>query len=460
MKNIHYLLFLFLFSCKKDVITTTNQPQIGNVETNVFMGYKVNPNAKQLGRNYWDNITIPADLMLTIFQTSLKYSTGHTDIQTETVSFGDFNLDGYIDIFNAGGSHNGPYTGFTFLMWNPTSKIFEQKNLFNDKSFKVIGGNPNRIVPIYLNEDDYVDFILFDSGDEDIPNSPNEPIRYVLSDGIGGYDLKSIETNELETNYGHRKFGGDVGDIDGDGIPDLIIACNTLLYFYKGISTFPYFTTTNRIKYIHSSWTRIKDVNNRFDIISSEFTDHVFDVKIVDFNKDGKNDILTIGKEDITGLRQRIFINKGGMWGENIHKDLIIKLPEYISQKTFETKDLIITDLDNDGDNDIIGLGHDGKFLNWCIYIYKQNTISNYDVVYLASKSYIASRLIYQDFNNDGIKDISFLESHGNIKISNSVNVIYNKKVYIREENTFIEKSFYDFDRYAKELRDKYFTIN
>ena len=97
MKNIYYLLFLFLFSCKKDVITTVVVPPIDN---NVFTGYKVNPNAKQLGRNYWENIPIPADLMLSVFQTSLKSNNGHTEIETEAVSFGDFNLDGYIENSN------------------------------------------------------------------------------------------------------------------------------------------------------------------------------------------------------------------------------------------------------------------------------------------------------------------------------------------------------------------------
>jgi hypothetical protein len=472
MKFKYLFLLLFVTSCTKNVVKVNDNLIVKNkivtdtvkkIDTSIFNGYVVNQNAKQLGRDYWENITIPADLMLSIFQTSLKHSTGHTDIETETVSFGDFNLDGYIDIFNAGGSHNGPYTGFTFLMWNPTSKIFEQKNLFNDKSFVLIGGNPNKIIPIYLNQDNYVDFIIFDGGDEDLPNRnpPNEPIRYVLSDGKGGYDLKAIETNESETDYGHRKFGGDIGDIDGDGVPDLVIACNTLLYFYKGIPTFPYFITTNRIKYIHSSWTRIKDIDNKFDIISSEFTDHVFDIEIVDFNKDNKNDIVTIGKENNTGLRQRILLNKGGMWGDNFSKEHLIKLPERISQKTFETRDLIITDLDNDGDNDIVGLGHDGNFLNWCLYFYKQNTITNYDVINIESNiGNNATKLIYQDFNNDGFKDIGFQESNGNTKVSRYINNIYNKKVYIREVNTFIGKSIYDFDTYSKELRDKYFINN
>jgi hypothetical protein len=466
MKNIYYLLFLFLFSCKKDVITTVVVPPIENTvikkdTVNVFTGYKVNPNAKQLGRNYWENIPIPADLMLSVFQTSLKSNNGHTEIETEAVSFGDFNLDGYIDIFNTGGSHNGPYTGFTFLIWNPTFKIFEQKNLFNDKSFNVIGGNPNKIIPIYLNDDNYVDFIIFDNGDEDLPNHnpPNEPIRYVLSDGKGGYDLKSIETNESEPDYGHRKNGGDIGDIDGDGIPDMVISSNTLSYIYKGIVNYPYFSTTNRIKYIDSG-SLIANVNNKYDIIAPEFTNLVFNVKIMDFNKDGKNDIITIGKEDNNGLRQRILLNNGGSWGGNFSKENIVKLPEHIVGKNYEVQDNYIVDIDNDGDYDIITLGHDTKFDNWSLNIYKQNSINSYQVLNVDVNIHSASKLIYNDYNNDGIKDIGFRESMGDIKIPKASNSIYNKKVYIKEGNSFVKKSIYDFDNYAKEIRDKYFITN
>jgi hypothetical protein len=457
MKNIYYLLFLFLFSCKKDVITTVVVPPIDN---NVFTGYKVNPNAKQLGRSYWENITITSELMLSVFQTSLKSNTGHTEIETETVSFGDFNLDGYIDIFNTGGSHNGPYTGFAFLIWNPTSKIFEWKNLFNDTSFKTIGGNPNKIIPIYLNGDDYVDFIIFDNGDEDNLNSPNEPIRYVLSDGKGKYDLKSIETNESEPETWSRKYGGDIGDIDGDYIPDLIIACNTLLYIYKGIKDYPYFTINNRIKYIDSSWSWIADVNNQYDIVASEFTNLVFDVKILDFNKDGKNDIITIGKENTNGLRQRILLNTGGFWGGNFSKQNIVKLPEHIIDKNYEVQDNYIIDIDNDGDYDIITLGSDFNFTNWSLNLFKQNSINNYQVSNIDANIKGAVKLIYNDFNNDGLKDIGFQESMGDIKISKVSNSIYNKKVYIKEGNSFVKKSVYDFDNYAKEIRDKYFITN
>jgi hypothetical protein len=162
VKYLPYFFIFLIFSCKKDVDVVKQGDVIKTFSFDTsFTGYKVNSNAKVLGRDYWENIPIPADLILSVFQSPLLTN---TEIETEAVSFGDFNLDGYIDIFNTGGSHNGPYTGFAFLIWNSTSKIFEQKNLFNDKSFNVIGGNPNKIIPIYLNGDDYVDFIIFDNG--------------------------------------------------------------------------------------------------------------------------------------------------------------------------------------------------------------------------------------------------------------------------------------------------------
>ena len=61
MKYSYCLLFLFLFSCKKDVTTEVVITPIQSTSTkkdtvNVFMGYKIDPNAKRLGIDYWKNI--------------------------------------------------------------------------------------------------------------------------------------------------------------------------------------------------------------------------------------------------------------------------------------------------------------------------------------------------------------------------------------------------------------------
>ena len=72
---------------------------------------------------------------------------------------------------------------------------------------------------LYINHgDNFVDIVIYDNGDEGIPNSPDEPIRIVLSDGKGGYDLKEIQTSEKEIPV-WKKEHGDVGDVNEDGIP-------------------------------------------------------------------------------------------------------------------------------------------------------------------------------------------------------------------------------------------------
>ena len=155
-----------------------------------FMGYKVASNARQLGFEYWYHGTgVMPDLITAIFQ---KPYNGRSKYGTffNAVVCGDFNNDGWVDVFNAGASYNGVQAPFTFLIWNTTLKTFEEKNLFNDKSFSSFGGNKSTIKPYYFNDDNFIDLIIFDNGDEGIPNSPDEPVRIVLSDGKGGYDLK------------------------------------------------------------------------------------------------------------------------------------------------------------------------------------------------------------------------------------------------------------------------------
>ena len=128
----------------------------------------------------------------------------------------------------------------------------------------------------------------------------------------------------------------------------------------------------------------------------------------------------------------------------------MIKIPLHKIGNNFETKDYII-----DGDN-IITLGHNMNN-TWSLHVYNQK----YSVFEkIDSQIYSAVKLIYQDYNNDGTKDIGFQESMGDIKIPKVSNSIYNKKVYIKEGNSFVKKSIYDFDNYAKEIRNKYFITN
>jgi hypothetical protein len=64
------------------------------------------------------------------------------------------------------------------------------------------------------------------------------------------------------------------------------------------------------------------------------------------------------------------------------------------------------------------------------------------------------SKLIYNDFNGDGKKDIAFLDgAAGNIHLNDPLNIMIKKRsVFIRTGNQFIEQDFYQFDPYMKSL--------
>jgi hypothetical protein len=68
------------------------------------------------------------------------------------------------------------------------------------------------------------------------------------------------------------------------------------------------------------------------------------------------------------------------------------------------------------------------------------------------------TKMIYVDINKDGKKDIAYLDSNGDSKDGNLTgNRIYNKKVLLRNGNKFETKDFYQFDEYAKKIRDSYY---
>ncbi len=445
-----------------------------------FMGYKVDLLAlnlskqKDFGRSYWRSQTFVGDLVVQAFHRnqvnnsvisqSTRFNGGF-----QAITAGDFNYDGYIDFFDAGGMYNN--NGFTsaFLLWDPNKKKFIDTTLFNNK-LRNFGGNKNTCIPIYLNEDNFLDMVIFDNGDEGVVNSPNEPIRIVLSDGKGGYDLKAIETNENYTTswggmtnffYGNRKESGDVGDLNMDGIPDLLIVCNSQTYIYWGIKSFPFFTQTNHAQIFADVQNFGYLSNNGFGEQAPKCSNFAFYSYIYDLNKDGKNDIILGSAEDpnnsLFATKQRVLYNLGS---GRFNNSSVIELPMY--SKPVDgipiNVDYLCDDINSDGLNDIIAInytsGKKGYGIYWDLFIYFQNSdgtfkldtspiqfsINTNRTINGEYKRYIS----YTDINNDGKKDILLTES---------VNGFVSKKsVFIRTGDKFIETDFYQFDPYAKSL--------
>jgi hypothetical protein len=401
-----------------------------------FMGYKVASNAKQLGTDYWENTPVLSDLMIGVFQKNFEvFALPQGDAYcawTQAICNGDFNNDGYIDVFNAGSAFGGQKSRLSFLMWNPSTKIFDEKNLINNKTNFI--GAPTKVSPIYLNDDNYVDLVIFGHQDESSPKNRIEPITVCLSDGKGGYDLTELVLQPPLTNETVVYEHGSVADLNGDKIPDLLIMANPRVYVFWGISTFPYFTNK--------------------DFLVSQRNDLPFYCKIKDINKDGINDAM-IG----TNIENQLFLNDGK--GTVLTNKITVPYPTK-STNSMNVFDYIVDDINSDGLNDFINISATNH-LEWAIdaYIQQKDGSFNRDVSWIeyasgAKRGNYRNKLIYYDFDGDGKKDITYSDT-GMDPYTSPTNEIKTKTVFIRSGNKFIEKDFFQFDPYAKSLKDKYF---
>ena len=446
MKYPYVLFFLFLISCQKDVITNdTILPIVNSVKpTDEFKGYVVNIKNKQDAVDYWKNNLVLPDLITVVFQKPSNVNNVRYGSFLLSLTTGDFNNDSCIDVFNGGAAYKGQLTNSTFLIWNPTTKKFEDKNLFNDGTTSL--GNPVKVMSIEFNNDNFVDLVIFGHGDEGLVDAINEPISIALSDGKGKYKIVKL-TELIPTEL--QRFtieGGDMGDLNGDGLMDLFVACNSHTFIFWGTPSSPYFTNKN-YSHFATDTTNFKS-NNGFGEVVPEMAE-VYSAKIYDVNNDKLNDII-LNSSERDGSTHKVMINQGD---GKFNKNSTIKLPLYdgVGGIGIGLQDCVVDDLNNDGLNDIIGLINlSGQSWNIVTYIQQKNGTfiidKNYFQVDNSTYKKSPTNLVYYDFNGDGKKDITYGDDADNGQI------IY-KSVFIRSDNKFIQKSFYEYDRYANSIK-------
>jgi len=447
-----YSLKVTVTSKTKSLNNASTSLNLNNDVSKNFQGYKVDPNARKLGKEYWTNVKMQADLIANIFQNPLP---GHIGGALCQISCGDFNNDGWVDVFNPGWSYNGPRIGVGFLIWNPVTKVFEDKNLLNDKRIS-FGGNQRKTIPVYLNSDDYVDLVISDNGDEGIQNSPAEPIRIILSDGKGGYDIREIPS---ETPMVKKEFC-EVDDLNNDGKPELLIAAGPVWFIMWGIADFPYFTTTNMAIFHCTPENHLGFKNNNgFGEAVPEISNGVYGFKVDDFNKDGWKDLILFTSETKNNqpypVSTRILINQGN---GKFNKNSLISLPYYDGTNMITLEDAICDDINSDGKLDIISLIHFWDYKSWDIFVFVQQPNGSFKVdkdiikFNFPKKGNWKPELFYVDFNNDGLKDIGYWND-ASMNKNEPNNVMGYKTVFIREGNNFVEKDFFQFDPYANYLK-------
>jgi len=438
-----------------------------------FTGYKVDTNLLKLsrkndfGKTYWLNTGVFSDIVVALFQKNYEVFNPPQGeaycVFSTAICNGDFNNDGYIDVFNGGAAFNGKKANLSFLIWNTSLKKYEEKNLINDKTNFI--GNPRLVTPLYLNSDDYVDLVIHGARDEGNDTNRPEPVRLCLSDGKGGYDLikLKLEPDALASRFAHE--GGDVADVNGDSYPDLFVPAGSHSYIFLGTPVSPYFTNNNFAHF--SSDTVNFSSNNGFGEVVPSGAGDVYSGQLADIDNDGKIDLLLGGSEDSTAkIHQRLFINQGlGRFNNN----KLIRLPLYTTFPNYTLKgnnginqfEKILDDLNSDGLTDMITL-NSMNYRDWYILVYTQQKDKTFkiDTSWFHNKINYTSnppvwkfKLIYYDFDGDGKKDISY-EDASIIPYTDSVNTISTKKVYIRKGNAFEEQNFLQYDPYVKYFYD------
>ena len=449
-KSGNYNLSVSVTSKSTSTNTLNKNISVVNNPLGRFIGYKVATNARQLGTDYWENTPVLSDLMVAVYQKNYEVFDSYRayTVFSTAICNGDFNNDGYIDVFNGGTAYNGKKANLSFLIWNPTLLEFEEKNLINNKTDFI--GAPYKITPVYLNGDNYVDLVIHGHADEGRPNT-NEPISLCISDGKGGYDLVKLELEAKELSNMFTHESGDVADINGDGRPDLFIVANSHSYIFWGTTSYPYFTNINFAHFV-SDTVNYKS-NNAFgesvSILNSSFS-----CRLLDLNKDGMRDLFVAGQSENT-----ILFNKGN--GRFISNGAI-KIP--FTQSNMNIFDYIVDDLNGDNLNDIITVNA-VSYKKWNIEIYFQKSdgsfsIDNNTIEYTINieRPNWKNKLVYYDFDGDGKKDITYSDAGINAYTNKAIiNDIKLKSVFIRVGNKFIEKDYYQFDPYAKSLKDKYY---
>ena len=445
------------------IVSCSKKEAVVNNPLGRFMGYKVDVIAKSKNEvNYWRDCGVVWDIIAFKFLVNLK-GENWNGFFPQLIT-GDFNKDGWIDIFNPGvGTFNGVVNDkFQWLIWNPQTKTFDNKNLLNDKSLITFGGNQRRTISLDLNKDGYTDNVIIDHGDDINYALPRQPIRIMISDGKGGYDLQEIKISDTYDFF----HSGDIGDLNNDGLLDLVVGTPNQVIIAWGDNTPNYFGSIKR-----SSFNAFSQSDNGFGEWFPEIAGQSYNITIGDINKDGWNDLIVGSDEDYTKsiykyeLTTKIVLNQGG---GKFNKNGYIPLPvnwrmkDLNSKNNFLVNDFRVTDINNDGLNDLIATAS-FNYDDFTFFAYIQTTQNQFKIDTTIFKYTINTDrrsgnygtswkpwIIFYDFNGDKIPDVSYIDPHNYWN-----NSLTRKSVFLKNGNSYIEDDIYKYDPFINNLKPK-----
>ncbi len=296
---------------------------------------------------------------------------------------GDFNGDGKLDLvllYCNGGSASGSATGFlgngdgTFAV-SPTSSTFSYCPSYG------LGFVPGTVVAADLNGDGKLDVALAGNN-----GSSSEAIA-LLGNGDGTFSVKTSSGPASQT------FNSVVvGDFNGDGIPDLIVAnylgaTTATVFLGKGDGTFTPLATQLTV--------------------SSSSSEFVYSMAAGDFNGDGKLD-LAISE----AYGEVIFLGNGdGTFTQTSGSPIAVSGTDLYS--------LTVGDFNQDGKPDLAGVDtYDGK-----IVVLAGAGDGTFTVTSTTPTLVPGPYIIAADFNGDGAPDLAMLPTSNTDTASILLNV-------------------------------------
>jgi len=232
-----------------------------------------------------------------------------------------------------------------------------------------------------INQDGYPDILL--------TYSSGQSVRLLLNDGRGNFN--DVTLTNLP-NVSGSAVSMDLGDANGDGMPDIIIANKDI---------------RDVLLINNGSGALVKDTNFNLPAV----IDSSSDIRFCDLDGDGDLDIITTNNDvvDTSGLRNRVYINDGQGQFTDATESVLPEDNEY-------SEALDCGDIDGDGDTDIIAANdnQNAVLINNGSGVFEDQTAERIPTNGFASKD---TKL--GDMDGDGYLDIVML---GEDKMSLLVN--------------------------------------
>jgi hypothetical protein len=227
-----------------------------------------------------------------------------------------------------------------------------------------------------LNGDGHIDLVSSDTTDDKTPQRVNGTLLWFENDGKGNFTQHIIAKNE--PGWFERLA---IGDIDGDGRPDVVVVLNR----------------AGSVVWFRNPGKSATELWQRHTIVDGGLPG-AYDVALGDFDGDGRLDVVAS-----SWTRGNRFV-----WYRNPGKDGFAKeWPAYvIEDKLSETRTVCVADFNGDGRPDVLGTASGAALVVWYENVGKLGSLPTWKKHVIDDKSPAPIHGHPVDMDGDGDLDV------------------------------------------------------